>query len=58
VKTHQTTIDQKPFRSKADQEREVALQTYYHQLGIPAVLAAIQPNGGSNDNKAPQRQMV
>jgi hypothetical protein len=57
VKTHQSTIDQRPFRSKADQEREVALQTQYHRLAIPAVVAAVQPHGGSNDNRMAQKQV-
>jgi hypothetical protein len=39
---HNTQIDQRPFRSKADQEREVALQTQYHNLAIPEVVAALQ----------------
>jgi len=56
VKTHQNTIDQQPFRSKADQEREVALQTHYHRLAIPAVVAAVQLGGGSNDNDVAQKQ--
>jgi hypothetical protein len=43
VKTHQTQIDQRPFRSKAEQEREVALQTKYQRLALPAVVAAVQP---------------
>jgi hypothetical protein len=43
VKTHQTQIDQRPFRSKAEQEREVALQTQYQRLALPAVVAAVQP---------------
>jgi hypothetical protein len=57
VKTHQSTIDQKPFRSKADHEREVALQTQYHRLAIPAVVAAVQSHGGSNDNRMAQQKL-
>ena len=43
MKTHQTQIDQRPFRSKAEKEREVALQTQYQRLALPAVVAAVQP---------------
>lgn len=39
---HKTPIDQRPFRSKSDQEREMALQTRYHNLAIPEVVAALQ----------------
>ena len=39
---HKTQIDQRPFRSKSDQQREVALQTQYHNLAIPEVVAALQ----------------
>jgi hypothetical protein len=42
VTDYKTQIDQRPFRSKADQQREVALQTQYHNLAIPAVVAALQ----------------
>ena len=47
MKTHQTQIDQRPFRSKAEQEREVALQTQYQRLALPAVVAAVQGSPGS-----------
>jgi hypothetical protein len=33
-------IDQRPFRSKADHERELALETQYGNLGIRCVVAA------------------
>lgn len=46
---HKTQIDQRPFRSKSDQEREVALQTHYHRLAIPAVVAALVTSSGSSD---------
>jgi hypothetical protein len=42
VINHKTQIDQRPFRSKSDQQREVALQTQYHNLAIPEVVAALQ----------------
>ena len=47
---HQTQIDQRPFRSKADREREVALQTKYNRLAIPEVVAALQQTGGLAKN--------
>jgi hypothetical protein len=37
-----TRIDDRPFRSKADQAREAALQRQYRGLAIPAVVAALQ----------------
>lgn len=54
---HQTQIDQRPFRSKADQERELALQTQYHRLAIPEVVAALQQTGGSADKGGNDKQM-
>jgi hypothetical protein len=56
VTKHQTQIDQRPFRSKADQEREVALQTKYNRLAIPEVVAVLQQTGGvaSKDSTGPQ----
>lgn len=57
MKTHQNTIDQTPFRSKADQEREVALQSHYNRLAIPAVVAALQQSDGSNDNGTAQKRV-
>jgi hypothetical protein len=42
VTNHKTQIDQRPFQSKSDHEREMALQTQYHNLAIPAVVAALQ----------------
>lgn len=42
MKTHQNQIDQRPFRSKAEQEREVALHAQYQRLALPAVVAAVQ----------------
>lgn len=57
MKTHQNSIDQVPFRSKADHERELALQTQYHRLAIPAVVAALRQAGSPNDNSAPQMQV-
>jgi len=41
---HPSQID-RPFRSKSDQQREVALQTQYHNLAIPAVVATFQVGG-------------
>jgi hypothetical protein len=57
VTKHQTQIDQRPFRSKADQEREVALQTNYHRLAIPEVVAALQQRNGASDKDSTDRQM-
>jgi hypothetical protein len=50
VTKHQTQIDQRPFRSKADREREVALQTKYQRLAIPEVVAALQQTAGVAKN--------
>ena len=44
---HKTPIDRRPFRSKSDQEREMALQARYHNLAIPEVVAALQVGGDS-----------
>ena len=41
---YQSQID-RPFRSKSDQQSEVAIQTQYHRLDIPAVVAAFQIGG-------------
>jgi hypothetical protein len=57
VTKHQTQIDQRPFRSKADQEREVALQTNYHRLAIPEVVAALKQTAGAADKDSTERQM-
>ncbi len=56
MKTHQNHIDRRPFRSKAEQEREVALDAQYQRLALPAVVAAVQLATGSTD-KDPSRQM-
>lgn len=54
---HMMQIDQRPFRSKADQEREVALQTHYHRLAIPAVVAALVTSSGSADRGVAETQL-
>ena len=54
---HKTPIDQRPFRSKSDQEREVALQTHYHRLAIPAVVAALMTSSGSADRGVAETQL-
>jgi len=43
VTQSQREIDLRPFRSKADRERELPLHTHYHSLAIPEVVAALQP---------------
>ncbi len=53
----QNQIDRRPFRSKADQEREVALQTQYQRLAIPAVVAAVQQTGGTPETDKSTKQM-
>jgi hypothetical protein len=53
--TNTTQLDQRPFRSKSDQQREVELQTQYHNLAIPAVVAALQSGGRPADTT--ERQM-
>lgn len=53
---HKTPIDLRPFRSKSDQEREMALQARYHNLAIPEVVAVLQIGNGapsSNTIKKP-----
>jgi hypothetical protein len=40
VTSRQSPIDRRPFRSKADHERELALETQYRNLGIRCVVAA------------------
>jgi hypothetical protein len=57
VTDHKTQIDQRPFRSKSDQQREVALQTQYHNLAIPAVVAALQVGEKAAPGATPERQM-
>jgi hypothetical protein len=51
VKTYQNQIDQRPFRSKAEQKREVALHAQYQRLALPAVVAAVQPTATKKDAK-------
>jgi hypothetical protein len=57
VTDHKTQIDQRPFRSKSDQQREVALQTQYHNLAIPAVVAALQVGEKASSGATSERQM-
>jgi hypothetical protein len=57
VTKHQTQIDQRPFQSKADREREVALQTKYQRLAIPEVVAALQQTAGATGKDSTDRQM-
>jgi hypothetical protein len=57
VTKHQTQIDQRPFRSKADHEREVALQMKYNRLAIPEVVAALQQTAGVAGKKSTDGQM-
>jgi hypothetical protein len=57
VTKHQTQIDQRPFQSKADREREVALQTKYQRLAIPEVVAALQQTAGATDKDPTDEQM-
>jgi hypothetical protein len=54
---HKTQIDQRPFRSKSDQEREVALQAQYHSLAIPEVVAALQIGGAPTPKGMTEKQM-
>lgn len=42
MKRHQHPIDLRPFRSKADQAREQALEAHYRRIAIPDVVAALQ----------------
>ena len=46
---HKIQIDERPFQSQSDIAREVALQTHYHSLAIPAVVAALQNCADSAD---------
>lgn len=39
---YKTQIDQRPFQSRDELAREVALQTQYRSVAIPAVVAALQ----------------
>lgn len=45
--THQSKIDQRPFRSKADRHIEESLETKYRNIAIPEVVAALQQRGGT-----------
>jgi hypothetical protein len=54
---HKTQIDQRPFRSKSDQQREVALQTQYHNLAIPEVVAALQIGARPSSQGTTEKQM-
>jgi hypothetical protein len=42
VTKHQQKIDMRPFKSKAEHEREQALQDQYRGLAIPDVVAALK----------------
>jgi hypothetical protein len=37
----QSLIDRRPFQSKADREREEALEAQYRRVAIPEVVAAL-----------------
>ncbi len=39
--TSKSPIDRRPFRSKADREREEALESHYRSVAIPEVVAAL-----------------
>jgi hypothetical protein len=54
---HKTQIDQRPFRSKSDQQREVALQTQYHNLAIPEVVAALQIGDRPSPKDTTEKQL-
>lgn len=54
---HKNQIDQRPFRSKSDQQSEVALQTQYHNLAIPEVVAALQFGVRPLPKDAPGKQL-
>ena len=56
VTKRSSPIDQRPFRSKADHERELPLEAHYRNIGIRCVAAAKtaarpvsenRPHGGS-----------
>ena len=57
VTDHKTQIDERPFRSKSDQLREVALQTQYHNLAIREVVAALQIGGNPAPKAVAEKQM-
>jgi hypothetical protein len=38
-------VDQRPFKSRADLEREQALEAHYGRLAIPEVVAATRRDG-------------
>ena len=42
VTKHQQKIDLRPFKSKAEHEREQALQEQYRGLAIPDLVAALK----------------
>jgi hypothetical protein len=51
---HKKAIDLRPFRSKADWEREDSLKAHYRRLAIPEVVAAVQQSAtrpAENDNE-------
>jgi hypothetical protein len=48
-------IDKRPFRSKSDQQREVLLQTQYHNLAIRAVVAAVQSSSRADGSSTEQQ---
>jgi len=41
VKPHQTPADARPFRCRADLERDRTLDDHYRKLGIRCVVAAV-----------------
>jgi len=41
VITSKSPIDRRPFRSRADREREEALERQYRNVAIPEVVAAL-----------------
>jgi hypothetical protein len=47
VTKHQSKIDQRPFRSKADRQFEESLETKYRSVAIPEVVAALQQRAGT-----------
>ena len=57
MKRHQHPVDLRPFRSKAERDREQTLVAHYRSLAIPDVVAAIQQVAETPPPPASDEQM-
>jgi hypothetical protein len=51
VQPKKSPVDQRPFQSKADREREVSLEAKYLNVAIPELAAALKQAKDTGDSK-------